>query len=177
MFQEVDPVLGPEMRSTGEVLGMAEDFGEAFSKAQEATQTKLPTGGKVLISVNDRDKDELVEVAKGFLDCGFELVATRGCCDFMKAHGIKATPVAKLGEGRPNVLDIITNNEVSMVINTPNDKKGVTDDSYIRKAIIKTRVPYMTTMAETKASIAGIKSLQKGVGGVKSLQEFHKEIK
>ncbi|MEE0409913.1 MAG: ATP-grasp domain-containing protein, partial [Clostridia bacterium] len=177
MFQEVDPVLGPEMRSTGEVLGMAEDFGEAFSKAQEATQTKLPTGGKVLISVNDRDKDELVEVAKGFLDCGFEIIATRGCCDFMKSHGIEATPVAKLGEGRPNVLDIITNNEVSMVINTPNDKKGVTDDSYIRKAIIKTRVPYMTTMAETKASIAGIKSLQKGIGGVKSLQEFHKEIK
>ena len=177
MFQEVDPVLGPEMRSTGEVLGMAEDFGEAFSKAQEATQTKLPTGGKVLISVNDRDKDELVEVAKGFLDCGFEIIATRGCCDFMKSHGIEATPVAKLGEGRPNVLDIITNNEVSMVINTPNDKKGVTEDSYIRKAIIKTRVPYMTTMAETKASIAGIKSLQKGIGGVKSLQEFHKEIK
>ena len=177
MFQEVDPVLGPEMRSTGEVLGMAEDFGEAFSKAQEATQTKLPTGGKVLISVNDRDKDELVEVAKGFIDCGFEIIATRGCCDFMKSHGIEATPVAKLGEGRPNVLDIITNNEVSMVINTPNDKKGVTDDSYIRKAIIKTRVPYMTTMAETKASIAGIKSLQKGIGGVKSLQEFHKEIK
>ena len=177
MFQEVDPVLGPEMRSTGEVLGMAEDFGEAFSKAQEATQTKLPTGGKVLISVNDRDKDELVEVAKGFIDCGFEIIATRGCCDFMKDNGIEATPVAKLGEGRPNVLDIITNNEVSMVINTPNDKKGVTDDSYIRKAIIKTRVPYMTTMAETKASIAGIKSLQKGIGGVKSLQEFHKEIK
>ncbi|MBR0360269.1 MAG: carbamoyl-phosphate synthase large subunit, partial [Clostridia bacterium] len=142
MFQEVDPVLGPEMRSTGEVLGMAEDFGEAFSKAQEATQTKLPTGGKVLISVNDRDKDELVEVAKGFIDCGFEIIATRGCCDFMKDNGIEATPVAKLGEGRPNVLDIITNNEVSMVINTPNDKKGVTDDSYIRKAIIKTRVPY-----------------------------------
>ena len=177
MFQEVDPILGPEMRSTGEVLGMAENFGEAFSKAQEATQTKLPTGGKVLISVNDRDKDELVEVAQGFVDCGFEIVATKGCCDFMKANGIEATPVAKLGEGRPNVLDIITNNEVSMVINTPNDKKGVTDDSYIRKAIIKTRVPYMTTMAETKASIAGIKSLQKGIGGVKSLQEFHKEIK
>ncbi|MBQ3125181.1 MAG: carbamoyl-phosphate synthase large subunit [Clostridia bacterium] len=177
MFQEVDPVLGPEMRSTGEVLGMAESFGEAFSKAQEATQTKLPTGGKVLISVNDRDKDELVEVAKGFIDCGFEIIATKGCCEFMKANGIEATPIAKLGEGRPNVLDIITNNEVSMVINTPNDKKGVTDDSYIRKAIIKTRVPYMTTMAETKASIAGIKSLQKGIGGVKSLQDFHKEIK
>ncbi len=177
MFQEVDPVLGPEMRSTGEVLGMAETFGEAFAKAQEATQTKLPTGGKVLISVNDRDKDELVEVAKGFIDCGFEIVATKGCCSFMRENGIEAEEIAKLGEGRPNVLDIITNNEVSMVINTPNDKKGVTDDSYIRKAIIKGRVPYMTTMACAKASIAGIKSLQKDKGGVKSLQDFHKEIK
>ena len=177
MFQEVDPILGPEMRSTGEVLGMAKSFGEAFSKAQEATQTKLPTGGKVLISVNDRDKDELIEVAQGFVDCGFEIIATKGCCDYMKQHGIESTQVAKLGEGRPNVLDVITNNEVSIVINTPNDKKGATDDSYIRKAVIKGRVPYMTTMAETKASIAGIKSLQNGMGGVKSLQEFHKEIK
>ena len=177
MFQEVDPVLGPEMRSTGEVLGMAETFGEAFSKAQEATQTKLPTGGKVLISVNDRDKDELIEVAQGFIDCGFEIVATKGCCEYMKSHGIESTQVAKLDEGRPNVLDVITNNEVSIVINTPNDKKGATDDSYIRKAVIKGRVPYMTTMAETKASIAGIKSLKNGKGGVKSLQQFHKEIK
>ncbi len=177
MFQEVDPILGPEMRSTGEVLGMAKSFGEAFSKAQEATQTRLPVGGKVLISVNDRDKDELVEVAQGFIDCGFEIIATNGCCEFMKKHGIESTQVAKLGEGRPNVLDVITNNEVSIVINTPNDKKGATDDSYIRKAVIKGRVPYMTTMAETKASIAGIKSLQNGTGGVKSLQEFHKDIK
>ena len=176
MFQEVDPVLGPEMRSTGEVLGMAETFGEAFSKAQEATQTKLPTGGKVLISVNDRDKDELIEVAQGFIDCGFEIIATKGCCEYMKSHGIESTQVAKLDEGRPNVLDVITNNEVSIVINTPNDKKGATDDSYIRKAVIKGRVPYMTTMAETKASIAGIKSLKNGKGGVKSLQQFHKEI-
>ncbi len=177
MFQEVDPILGPEMRSTGEVLGMAESFGEAFSKAQEATQTKLPKDGKVLISVNDNDKDELIEVAKGFIDCGFKIVATKGCCEYMKSYGIEAEQVAKLGEGRPNVLDIITNNEVSIVINTPNDKKGATDDSYIRKAIIKSRVPYMTTMAETKASIAGIRSIQSGSGGVKSLQDFHKEIK
>ena len=177
MFQEVDPILGPEMRSTGEVLGMAKSFGEAFSKAQEATQTRLPVGGKVLISVNDRDKDELIEVAQGFKDCGFEIIATKGCCDYMKQYGIESTQVAKLGEGRPNVLDVITNNEVSIVINTPNDKKGAADDSYIRKSVIKGRVPYMTTMAETKASIAGIKSLQNGKGGVKSLQEFHKEIK
>ena len=177
MFQEVDPVLGPEMRSTGEVLGMAESFGEAFSKAQEATQTKLPTGGKVLISVNDHDKEELIDVAKGFIDCGFEIIATKGCYEYMKQHGIESTQVAKLNEGRPNVLDVITNKEVSIVINTPNDKKGAADDSYIRKAVIKGRVPYMTTMAETMASIAGIKALQKEKMGVKSLQDFHKEIK
>ena len=177
MFQEVDPVLGPEMRSTGEVLGMAADFGEAFGKSQEATQTRLPVSGKVLISVNDRDKEEMLDVAKGFHECGFEIIATKGSADFINSHGIPAKAVAKLGEGRPNVLDVITNGEVTMVINTPTDKKGATDDSYIRKGVIKGRIPYMTTMAAAKASIAGIKSLQKGDAGVKSLQQFHSEIK
>ena len=176
MFQEVDPVLGPEMRSTGEVLGMASGFGEAFAKAQEATQTKLPVSGKVLISVRDRDKDELAEVAKGFYDCGFEIIATEGSSDYLQKHGIPSKKVAKLNEGRPNVLDIITNGEVSIVINTPNDKKGAADDSYIRKGVIKGRIPYMTTMAEAKASIAGIKAMQNSKSGVKSLQEFHSEI-
>mgnify|MGYP002647264694 CR=1 FL=1 len=177
MFQEVDPVLGPEMRSTGEVLGMASTFGEAFSKAEEATQTCLPTSGKVLLSVSDRDKDELLEVAQGFLDCGFNIIATEGCCNFLKENGIDAEKIAKLNEGRPNVLDIITNGEVSIVINTPNDKKGAADDSYIRKGVIKGRIPYMTTMAETKACIAGIKAMKAGSFGVKSLQDFHSAIK
>lgn len=177
MFQEVDPVLGPEMRSTGEVLGMASTFGEAFSKAEEATQTCLPTSGKVLLSVSDRDKDELLEVAQGFLDCGFDIIATEGCCNFLKENGIDAEKIAKLNEGRPNVLDIITNGEVSIVINTPNDKKGAADDSYIRKGVIKGRIPYMTTMAETKACIAGIKAMKAGSFGVKSLQDFHSAIK
>lgn len=176
MFQEVDPVLGPEMRSTGEVLGMASTFGEAFAKAQEATQTKLPTSGKALISVNDRDKAELIDIAKGFHELGFELISTVGSGDMIEKAGIPVRKVAKLGEGRPNVLDVITNNEVSIVINTPNDKKGATDDSYIRKAVIKGRVPYMTTMAETKACLAGIKSMQGQKAGVKSLQKFHEEI-
>ena len=177
MFQEVDPVLGPEMRSTGEVLGMAPDFGTAFGKAQEATQTRLPLSGKVLISVNDRDKAELLEVAKGFIECGFSIVATKGSSDYINANGIPAQTVAKLGEGRPNVLDVITNGEVTMVINTPNEKKGATDDSYIRKGVIKGRIPYMTTMAAAKAAVAGIKAMQSGDRGVKSLQEFHSEIK
>ena len=177
MFQEVDPILGPEMRSTGEVLGMAADFGEAFGKSQEATQTRLPVSGKVLISVNDRDKEEMIEVAKGFHDLGFEIIATKGSADFINSRGIPAKAVAKLGEGRPNVLDVITNGEVTMVINTPTDKKGAADDSYIRKGVIKGRIPYMTTIAAAKASVAGIKAIQSGDNGVKSLQKFHSEIK
>ena len=176
MFQEVDPLLGPEMRSTGEVLGMAGDFGEAFFKAEEATQTALPLEGTVLISVNDRDKSELVEVAKGFADCGFSIVATGGTCDMIVNAGIPATKIYKLQQGRPNVLDAITNKEVSIVINTPDDKKGAMDDSYIRKGVIKAGIPYVTTMAAAKASIAGIKARQKGMGEVKSLQTYHAEI-
>lgn len=177
MFQEVDPVLGPEMRSTGEVLGMAKSFGDAFAKSQEATQTRLPGSGRVLISVNDRDKEELKEVARGFAECGFEIISTKGTAAYLKNNGIAARAVEKLGEGRPNVLDVITNREVTLVINTPNDKKGALDDSYIRKAVIKGRISYMTTMAEAKACIAGIKAIQNGTSGVKSLQEFHREIK
>ncbi len=176
MFQEVDPVLGPEMRSTGEVLGMAPTFGEAFLKAQEATQIKFPTSGKVLISVNDRDKDELVEVAQGFKDCGFEILATEGTGKMLKDNGIDVKIVAKLGEGRPNVLDVITNGEVNIVINTPTDKKGAADDSYIRKGVIKGRISYVTTMAEAKAAIAGLKTMKDATGDVKSLQELHAEI-
>ena len=176
MFQEVDPLLGPEMRSTGEVLGMAETLGEAYCKAQEATQTRLPLEGTVLISVNDRDKAELVEVAKMFADCGFKIIATGGTCDMIVDAGIPATKIFKLQQGRPNVLDAITNNEVDLVINTPDDKKGAMDDSYIRKGVIKARIPYVTTMAAAKASAQGIKAMQDKTSGVKSLQRFHAEI-
>ncbi len=176
MFQEVDPLLGPEMRSTGEVLGMAQTFGEAYFKAQEATQTRLPLEGTVLISVNDRDKSELVEVAKMFNDCGFKIIATGGTCDMIVEAGIPATKIFKLQQGRPNVLDAITNNEVDLVINTPDDKKGAMDDSYIRKGVIKARIPYVTTMAAAKASAQGIKAMQDKTSGVKSLHQFHAEI-
>ncbi|MFT3983501.1 MAG: carbamoyl-phosphate synthase large subunit [Lachnospiraceae bacterium] len=176
MFQEVDPLLGPEMRSTGEVLGMSANFGEAYYKAQEATQTRLPLSGTVLISVNDRDKAELVEVAKGFYECGFKIIATGGTYDRITSAGIPAVKTFKLQQGRPNVLDAITNHEVSIVINTPDDKKGVMDDSYIRKGVIKARIPYVTTMAAAKASIEGIRAMQNDKGSVKSLQQFHAEI-
>ena len=164
MFPEVDPVLGPEMRSTGEVLGISADFGEAYFKAQEATQTRLPLEGAVLISVNDRDKAELVEVAQGFHDCGFQIVATGGTCAMIQAAGIPVRPVAKIYEGRPNVLDLITNGEISIVVNTPIGKQGNIDDSYIRKAAIK-------------ATVEGIYDVKhRGKAGVTSLQTFHAQI-
>ena len=177
MFQEVDPVLGPEMRSTGEVLSMSSNFGEAFFKAQEATQSKLPTEGTVFMSIGDREKPELIEVAKGFDECGFKIIATGRTCDMIREAGIEAEKVAKIDEGRPNVLDVISNKKVDLIINTPVGKKGATDDSYIRKAAIKNKIPYMTTMAAAKATVEGIHAVKNGKAlPVKSLQEFHAEI-
>ncbi len=174
MFPEVDPVLGPEMRSTGEVLGISSNFGEAFYKAEEATQTKLPLSGMVLISVNDRDKPEVAEVARGFVECGCSIIATGGTYGALAAAGIPAERVAKINGGRPNVLDYITNGKVSIIVNTPLGKKGATDDSYIRKAAVKGRIPYVTTMAAAKATVEGIKAAKAPeTKQVKSLQEYH----
>ena len=177
MFPEVDPVLGPEMRSTGEVLGMSKSYGEAFFKAQEGVGSKLPQKGTVLISVNDRDKAEVAAVAKIFEKVGFDIIATGRTYDTIVAAGIKATKVKKLSEGRPNVGDMITNGEVALVVNTPNDKNAKTDDSYLRKAAIKAKIPYVTTMAAAMASAEGILYVHENPGpSVKSLQEFHAEI-
>ena len=177
MFQEVDPVLGPEMRSTGEVLGLSEYWGEAFFKSQEAIQSKLPLSGKVLISVNDKDKEEVVQVAKDFADCGFEIMASKGTCKILAESNIKAEEVLKINEGRPNILDIILNCEVDLVINTPVGDKNAVDDSYLRKACIKKKIPYMTTMAAAKATVSGIKTIkERGNSEVKSLQELHASI-
>ena len=177
MFQEVDPILGPEMRSTGEVLGLSASYGEAFYKAQEATQSKLPLEGCVLISVNRKDKAEVVEIAKGFADNGFNIVATGTTCDLINAAGIEAKKVKKLSEGRPNILDMIANDEIQMIVNSPAGKDAVTDDSYLRKAAIKGKIPYMTTMAAAKATIDGIHYVKEnGNSEVKSLQELHSEI-
>ncbi len=177
MFTEVDPLLGPEMRSTGEVLGMSDNFGEAYFKAQEATQTKIALSGTVLISVNNSDKPEVVEVAKGFEECGFKIIATGGTHKLITENGIKAEKIAKLQEGRPNILDAITNGEIDIIINTPDDKQGNEDDSYIRKNAVRKRVFYVTTMAAAKATVEGIKAIKNGGGkGVKSLQQFHSEI-
>lgn len=177
MFPEVDPVLGPEMRSTGEVLGLASTVGEAFYKAQEATKTCIPLKGTVLLSVNDRDKAELAELARDFHECGFRILATGGCYAFITGAGIPAERVNKLNEGRPDILDKITNGEIDLIINTPIGKRGAQDDSYIRKAAIKNRVSYMTTMAAAQATVEGIKAVKQPESlGVKSLQQFHAEI-
>ncbi len=177
MFQEVDPVLGPEMRSTGEVLGLSASYGEAFFKAQEATQSILPLSGTVLISVNERDKEESVEVARKLYAEGFKILATGGTYDRIIAAGIPCELVKKLNEGRPNVYDIITNNEVDLVVNSPVGKDSKTDDSYLRKAAIKAKIPYMTTMAATLATADGIHKVKRGeVSEIKSLQQLHSEI-
>ncbi|MDY2627933.1 MAG: carbamoyl-phosphate synthase large subunit [Lachnospiraceae bacterium] len=178
MFQEVDPVLGPEMRSTGEVLGLSHYWGEAFYKAQEATQSGLPLEGTVLITISDRDKAEALDVARDFEKAGFRILASKGTCKFLAANGVSAERVKKLREGRPNILDLITNGDIDLIINTPIGSDENDDDSYLRKAAIKKKIPYMTTMAAAAATISGIKSARKHGGEpVKSLQEMHGEIR
>ncbi len=178
MFPEVDPVLGPEMRSTGEVLGLSTYYGEAYYKAQEATQTKLPLKGTVLISVNRKDKPEVVETAKLFNEAGFEILATGNTHTIITEAGLPSTRVNKLYEGRPNILDMITNGKIDLIINSPSGKESIHDDSYLRKAAIKAKVPYMTTIAAANATAKGILYVQQhGNGEVKSLQEIHKEIR
>ena len=177
MFPEVDPVLGPEMRSTGEVLGISPSFGEAYYKAQEATRTKLPSEGTVLLSVCDRDKPELAEVAKAFNELGFKILATGKSYDLITEAGIPAERIYKMYEGRPNIGDAIANGDIQLIINTPAGKDSVTDDSYIRKAAIKHRIPYITTMAAAKASAEGIRAIKENKHfGVKSLQDHHADI-
>lgn len=179
MFPEVDPVLGPEMRSTGEVLGLASTFGEAFFKAQEATQTALPTHGTVLISVSDRNKDDLVAVAQQFVQAGFDILATKGTYEEITRAGIGARKVLKAHEGRPNLIDLITNGEVDLVLNTPSSNaESAQDDSYIRKAAIKAHIPYVTTMAAGMATALGICAAGENHDSeVRSLQDIHADIR
>ncbi len=174
MFPEVDPVLGPEMRSTGEVLGLSASVGEAFFKAQEATQTRLPLHGTVLISVNRQDKAEVVQVGRDFAQAGFRILATGSTCSLLQEDGIEVQLVKKLYEGRPNVLDLITNGEIDLIINSPVGDDSEYDDSYLRKAAIKAKIPYMTTIAAAKATVEGILQVQKaGNGEVQSVQTLH----
>jgi carbamoyl-phosphate synthase large subunit len=179
MFPEVDPVLGPEMRSTGEVLGLSDSFGLAFFKSQEATQVPLPDCGTVLISVAEQDRPAVLKVAQEFASLGFKIKATRGTHKFLKSRGIEAEVINKLYEGRPNIVDAIMNKEIQLVINTPIGKRSQFDDSYIRKTAIKQKVPYITTLAAAHATAMGIKDYMQNYiykGGIKSLQNYYKDI-
>jgi carbamoyl-phosphate synthase large subunit len=176
MFPEVDPLLGPEMRSTGEVLGMASSFGLAFAKAQEATGTRLPLEGTVLITVAEHDRRFALPAAKLFSDQGFEIMSTSGTAAFLAENGIPATPVKKLHEGRPNIEDAIKNGEIQLVVNTPAGKTSEFDDGYIRKAAIKHRVPYITTTAAAMAAAKGIAASRQGTDEIHSLQQYHADL-
>jgi carbamoyl-phosphate synthase large subunit len=175
MYPEVDPVLGPEMRSTGEVLGLAETFGLAFAKAEEAAKPPLPDAGTVLISTAEKN-DAVVEIGRAFAAMGFGILATEGTQRFLAAHGVPCERIWKVHEGRPNIVDAIMNGQIQLVINTPSGGRSLVDDSYIRKAAIKYRVPYITTLAAASASAKGIEADQKGHGVVRSLQSYHKSI-
>jgi carbamoyl-phosphate synthase large subunit len=177
MFPEVDPILGPEMRSTGEVLGLAPSFGLAYCKAQEATGQSLPLSGTVFISVSDREKPYLVDVARRFAELGFKIKCTRGTLALLQANGIRADLAYKFHENRPNIVDEITNRGIQLIVNTPVGKLSQHDDSYIRKAAIKHKIPYITTVAAAHAATQGIAERRQGKAGVKSLQSYHADIK
>ncbi|MDD4241715.1 MAG: carbamoyl-phosphate synthase large subunit [Smithellaceae bacterium] len=177
MYQEVDPILGPEMRSTGEVLGLADSFGLAYYKSQEATGQSLPAEGTVLITVEDKDKGGILEVARAFAKIGFRIKASEGTHRFFADHGIASERILKMHEGRPNIVDAIKNGEIQLVINTPAGRLSKYDDSYIRKAAIKYKIPYITTAAAAVAAAKGIAAFRQGHGRAKSLQSYHAEIK
>ena len=158
-------------------MGLSDFYGDAFYKAQEATGSKLPLGGTVLISVNRKDKEEVVEVAKSLHECGFTILATEATCGLINEAGIPASRVKKLSEGRPNILDRITNGDIDLIVNSPVGKDSVNDDSYLRKAAIKARIPYMTTIAAARATASGIFYVRSHASGtVSSLQELHGRI-
>jgi carbamoyl-phosphate synthase large subunit len=177
MFPEVDPLLGPEMRSTGEVLGLADSFGLAYFKSQEATKVSLPLSGSVLITVANADKPSVLEPARLFSDLGFKIFATKGTYEFITGNGITADPIRKLGYGRPDIVDEIKNGNIQLVINTPSGKESKDDDSYIRKAAVNYKVPYLTTIAAALAAAKGIQARRHDDPKPKSLQEYHADIK
>ncbi|CCK81779.1 carbamoyl-phosphate synthase large subunit [Desulfobacula toluolica] len=177
MFPEVDPLLGPEMRSTGEVLGMADSFGLAFFKSQQAVQLPLPLEGSVLFTIADRDKYPALESVRLFRDMGFNIIATKGTYDFLVEQGVECELVNKLGYGRPNLIDAIKNGNIQLVINTPSGRQSQHDSSYIRKSAIKYNILNITTTAAAVAAAKGIAARKNGTGKVKSLQEYHADIK
>ncbi len=176
-FKGVDPLLGPEMKSTGEVMGIDTDFGLAFFKAQAGAGGTLPTSGTVFISVKDRDKPQILSLAQKLIELGFNLLATRGTAQFLEQAGISLRMVYKVKEGRPHVVDCIKNGEVQMVINTVGDKVAQEDSYLLRRATLNQNIPYFTTIAGARAAVRAIEANFKGKSGVKALQDYHSELR
>jgi len=172
-FQGVDPVLGPEMRSTGEVMGVADNFGEAFAKAQIAAGQQLPTKGNVFLSVNDHDKAGVAALARQFVEMGFHLVATHGTAAVLEEAGLQPERVYKVKEGRPNVVDFIKGGRIQLIVNTPRGQDTFFDEKAIRRAAVLARIPTITTIAAARAAAEGIASLQEGKLNVLGLQQLH----
>ena len=170
-FPEVDPLLGPEMKSTGEVMGVDEDFGLAFWKAQAGAGSILPEKGNIFISVADKDKPFIVEPAKNLQKLGFKIYATKGTYKFLKEHGIQAELVSKLSEERPNIVDRIRNGEIHIIINTPSGRRERSDAYFIRRAAVEHKIPYFTTIRGAKAAVEAIKSFKEKGISVKALQD------
>jgi carbamoyl-phosphate synthase large subunit len=175
-FPGVDTVLGPEMRSTGEVMGVADNFGEAFAKAQIAAGQMLPVRGTVFISVEERDKANVAELARLFVDMGFGLVATHGTADILERAGMEVERVFKVNEGRPNVVDRIKGERIHLIVNTPHGAEPWFDEKAIRRAAIAARVPTITTLSAAFAAAQGIQALRRGELTVRSLQEMHAKM-
>jgi carbamoyl-phosphate synthase large subunit len=177
MFPEVDPILGPEMRATGEVMGIAETFGLAYYKAQEAAGSKLPLEGNVLLTVTNKDKrTSLVDIAKRLKQLGFNIYTTQGTGKYLEKNEVPSTKINKLGEGRPDISDAIKNRDIHLIINTTYGRDSKEDDSYIRKMAIQYKVPYITTMAAAEASVEGIEAVKSQKIVPMALQDYHKEL-
>jgi carbamoyl-phosphate synthase large subunit len=177
MFPEVDPILSPEMRSTGEVLGLADSFGLAFFKAQEAAQQRLPATGSVMITVSEAERPAVLEVARQFRELGFNLVSTGSTYEYLLGNGVQCDLVSQIGEARPNIIDAIMNRSIQLVINTPTGRDGSSENALIRRAAIKYRIPYVTTLAAAIAAAKGIRAFHGGHGTVRSLQSYHADIR
>jgi carbamoyl-phosphate synthase large subunit len=172
-FQGVDTVLGPEMKSTGEVMGVADNFGEAFAKAQIAAGQVLPLTGTVFLSVNDHDKERTVALARQFVEMGFHLVATHGTAVVLEHAGLQPERVHKVKEGRPNVVDLIKGDRIQLIVNTPRGQDTFFDEKAIRRAAVLARIPTITTLAAAQAAAEGIAALQRGTLSVVALQTLH----
>lgn len=173
-FPGVDTILGPEMKSTGEVMGVADTFAEAFVKSQLAASAKLPKGGKAFISVRNEDHQRVVEIAKALTDLGFSLVATKGTARALIENALQVTPVNKVAEGRPHIVDMIKNHEIDFIVNVTEDKKAVADSYEIRRTALQNKVTYYTTLAGAKAACIGMAYLHEL--NVESIQDLHKRL-